>query len=183
MQTAPPNINGLLLPNRLVHRSLKCPTNGWTRRPERGPHNHIMLAHACGIPSCCTYGVRRESCKAHPNWIPPATDATRRSFVSGTRSLGRGLIRTVVDEEGRGLDRWCWRWVSGFAIVWCSGLEDWIVSSSSSSCMHWEQEICDRFLRASRKTRRREKIRFYCHGAVQFKLPLQIKPFIFFHMI
>ena len=35
---APPIINGLRRPKRLVQRSLKWPTRGWTRSPESGPH-------------------------------------------------------------------------------------------------------------------------------------------------
>lgn len=86
IDTAPSTINGRRRLNRLVHRSLMCPTKGWTSKPESGPQSHIMLAHAWGIPSSCTYGVSSDSCKAHPNCIPPATDATRRSSLNGTLS-------------------------------------------------------------------------------------------------
>ena len=109
MDTAPTTMNGLRRPNRLVHRSLIWPTRGCTKSPESGPHSHMTLAHACGIPSCCTYGVSSDSCRAHPNWMPPATDATLSSCRSGTRSGGRALNR-----------RCCWRWgrlASGFAIL------------------------------------------------------------------
>lgn len=110
---APATINGLRRPNRLVQRSLRWPTSGWTTRPERGPHSQMILAQACGIPSSWTYGVRRESWRAHPNCIPPATDATFSSFLNGT--LARlGVRAGALDDDARPLDR-C-RSASGIAI-------------------------------------------------------------------
>lgn len=85
MDKAPPPMNGRRRPKRLRQRSLVSPTKGWTSSPERGPQSHMMLAHAWGIPSSCTYGVNRDSCRAHPNCIPHATDDTRKSLRSGTR--------------------------------------------------------------------------------------------------
>lgn len=105
IDAAPAAINGLRRPNLLVQRSLMWPTSGCTTRPERGPHSHIILAQACGMPSSCTYGVSRESCRAQPNWIPHATDATRSNCLNGTLALAGGC---------RALPRW--RSASGFAI-------------------------------------------------------------------
>ncbi|GMP80622.1 hypothetical protein CsSME_00035647 [Camellia sinensis var. sinensis] len=53
-------MNGLRRPNRLVDRSLKWQTRGWTKKPESGPQSQITLAYLWGIPSSCTYGVKRE---------------------------------------------------------------------------------------------------------------------------
>ncbi|KAJ0534734.1 hypothetical protein HanIR_Chr09g0422991 [Helianthus annuus] len=49
---------------------------GCTIMPEIGPQSQMYEDHLCGIPNSWTYGVKRESCRAHPNCTPAAMAAT-----------------------------------------------------------------------------------------------------------
>ncbi|CAI0396425.1 unnamed protein product [Linum tenue] len=60
---------------------------GWTIMPETGPQSQIREARECGMPRSWTYGVRRESWRAQPNWMPAAMEAT-------AAILRRGLAAT-----------------------------------------------------------------------------------------
>ncbi|CAN1334394.1 hypothetical protein LINPERPRIM_LOCUS36379 [Linum perenne] len=48
-----------------------------------GPHSLMSAAHSYGIPSSCTYGVRSDSWRAHPNCTPAAIEATTAIFFTG----------------------------------------------------------------------------------------------------
>ncbi|CAN1166850.1 hypothetical protein LINPERHAP2_LOCUS26920 [Linum perenne] len=61
-----------------------------------GPHSQMSEAHLCGIPRSCTYGVKRDSWRAHPNWTPAAIEATAAIFFSGP--VGGRATDNVGDE-------------------------------------------------------------------------------------
>ncbi|CAN1296912.1 hypothetical protein LINPERPRIM_LOCUS23297 [Linum perenne] len=48
-----------------------------------GPHSQMSAAHSWGIPRSCTYGVKRDSWRAHPNCTPAAIEATAAIFFTG----------------------------------------------------------------------------------------------------